>query len=279
MFEALEQRILLSADAIGAVDAAGLLRIGLDDASHNLVVSRIGESADGGARVRVDLDGWFWEAGDAERGVKSLAVQGGAGSDRIDVANAGVRATVDGGAGDDTVVGATADSAWAITAQGAGHVGLVDFTGVENLLGADGNRDTFTLFAGGGLSGVADGGVGGFDSLVIDRGADLARALPRGRPGCRHRDPRWRTPALRGARAAHARRLRDDRRSSRPRPATTISSSKPIRPTRPTCGCARPTGRWRASRSRAAPRRSRSTCSAATIRSRSRRSATACSVR
>ena len=56
MFEALEQRILLSADAIGAVDAAGLLRIGLDDASHNLVVSRIGESADGGARVRVDLE-------------------------------------------------------------------------------------------------------------------------------------------------------------------------------------------------------------------------------
>ena len=144
MFESLEQRILLSADAIGAVDAAGLLRIGLDDASHNLVVSRIGDSADGGARVRVDLDGWFWEAGDAERGVKSLAVQGGAGSDRIDVANAGVRATVDGGAGDDTVVGATADSAWAITAQDAGHVGLVDFLGVENLLGAGGNRDTFT---------------------------------------------------------------------------------------------------------------------------------------
>ena len=95
------------------------------------MVSRIGESADGGARVRVDLDGWFWEAGDAERGVKSLAVQGGAGSDRIDVANAGVRATVDGGAGDDTVVGAAVDSAWAITGQDAGRVGLVDFLGVE----------------------------------------------------------------------------------------------------------------------------------------------------
>ena len=42
----------------------------------------------------------------------------------------------------------------------------VSFSGTENLQGADGNNDTFTINAAGKLSGVIDGGFGGTDTIV-----------------------------------------------------------------------------------------------------------------
>ena len=76
----------------------------------------------------------------------------------------------DGGAGDDALRGATGDTAWTISGMNSGSGGSVSFSNVENLRGAANNDDTFTLNAGGRLSGVIDGGDGGFDSLILGAG-------------------------------------------------------------------------------------------------------------
>ena len=78
---------------------------------------------------------------------------------------------VSAGGSADTLHGPAADSAWTIDGANAGNVGGVAFTGFENLAGASNNKDTFTLAPGGSVSGLMDGGDGGFDSLVIDAGA------------------------------------------------------------------------------------------------------------
>ena len=67
-----------------------------------------------------------------------------------------------------TLHGPSADSAWTIDGANAGSVAGVAFTGFENLAGAANNKDTFTLAPGGTVSGLVDGGDGGFDSLVVD---------------------------------------------------------------------------------------------------------------
>ena len=59
---------------------------------------------------------------------------------------------------------------WDVTGPDAGSVAGVAFTAVENLTGASDNHDTFALGTSGSLSGVVDGGTGGFDSLVFDGG-------------------------------------------------------------------------------------------------------------
>jgi hypothetical protein len=49
--------------------------------------------------------------------------------------------------------------------------GVGRFAGVENLVGAANNQDTFTVTTGGSLSGLVNGGAGGFDSLILSGGA------------------------------------------------------------------------------------------------------------
>lgn len=171
LFEALEPRLLLSADAIGALDAAGRLDVVLDDTGQEVTIRRLGDAAQGGARVRVEMGASFWDFGDEGAGVHRVVVTGGAGDDRFDVTSAGVEVLVDGRGGSDALVGPSADSRWLITGADRGSVGPVSFLDVERLLGAADNRDTFVLLAGGSLSGVADGGAGGFDVLEIEGGA------------------------------------------------------------------------------------------------------------
>ena len=60
------------------------------------------------------------------------------------------------------------DKPWDITGKDAGYVAGVTFAGVENLIGAAGNRDTFVFQGGGMLSGILEGGAGGYDTLVIE---------------------------------------------------------------------------------------------------------------
>lgn len=171
LFEALEARVLLSADAVGALDATGQLDVALDDAGRDVTIRHLGDSARGGAKVRVEMGASFWDYGDDSAGVQRIVVTGGAGDDRFDVAGAGVAVVVDGKGGTDSLTGPAADSRWLITGADSGSVGQVSFLDVERLLGAAGNRDTFVLLPGGSVSGVADGGEGGFDSLEIEGGA------------------------------------------------------------------------------------------------------------
>ncbi|MBM4043508.1 MAG: DUF4347 domain-containing protein [Planctomycetes bacterium] len=85
--------------------------------------------------------------------------------------------TYDGGEGSDTLVGPGVDSTWNVTGGNAGTLdGNVRFNGVENLAGAADNEDTFVFGPDGGLSGVVDGGAGGFDSVVLD-GGQFARVV------------------------------------------------------------------------------------------------------
>jgi len=72
----------------------------------------------------------------------------------------------------DTLHGPSSDSTWTISGAGSGSVAGTSFDGFENLSGAADNKDTFVLDASGSLSGVADGGDGGYDSLVVNGSRD-----------------------------------------------------------------------------------------------------------
>ncbi len=78
----------------------------------------------------------------------------------------------DAGGGNDVLAGPSADTTWNVTGVDEGSVAGISFSGVETLQGAAGNQDTFVLAEGGSLSGVADGGAGGFD-VVEAQGSTL----------------------------------------------------------------------------------------------------------
>ncbi len=103
-----------------------------------------------------------------------LTIDTGAGDDTFvhngfDNAISG-KVLLSGGAGSDAVIGPPVDTNWNITGLNAGNVSGVSFVEVENLRGSADNEDTFFVSGGGGLTGVMDGGAGGFDSLVLDGG-------------------------------------------------------------------------------------------------------------
>lgn len=75
-----------------------------------------------------------------------------------------------GGAGEDTLGGPAEDTTWNLTGDGEGDVAGFAFKGFENLVGAADNEDTFVIGAAGAISGVVDGGDGGFDSMVVEDG-------------------------------------------------------------------------------------------------------------
>ncbi|MEX2149864.1 MAG: LEPR-XLL domain-containing protein [Steroidobacteraceae bacterium] len=77
---------------------------------------------------------------------------------------------LEGGLDEDTLVGPAADSTWTVDGPNSGNVGGVAFSGMENLEGAADNEDTFVFAASGSLSGLVDGGSGGFDSIALDSG-------------------------------------------------------------------------------------------------------------
>ena len=87
----------------------------------------------------------------------------------------------DGGKGADALVGPTADTAWQVTSHNQGTLGRqIGFTSVESLRGAADNQDTFTFEIGGRLDGVVDGGLGGFDTMVINGQHASMTSIPSG---------------------------------------------------------------------------------------------------
>ncbi len=112
------------------------------------------------------------EAPDAD----TLVVAGGSLADRIALVGAALRAIrLLGGAGFDTLLGPVEDVTWWISGEGAGSVAGIEFDGFENLVGAADNRDTFDFGPVGRISGIIDGGPGGFDSLAIDANGNPVR--------------------------------------------------------------------------------------------------------
>jgi hypothetical protein len=75
-------------------------------------------------------------------------------------------------AGSDALKGPATNATWSVDGVGAGWIDdFVRFTGVEHLVGAADNEDTFVIKPGGGLLGGVDGGPAGFDSLILDGGS------------------------------------------------------------------------------------------------------------
>jgi hypothetical protein len=79
--------------------------------------------------------------------------------------------TIIGSAGEDWLLGSASDTTWNVTANNAGNVGGLTFTNVENLIGAAQNEDTFVFEQGGAIDGIINGGIDGFDTLVINGGS------------------------------------------------------------------------------------------------------------
>ncbi|HET7128249.1 MAG TPA: hypothetical protein VFJ93_04150, partial [Gaiellaceae bacterium] len=86
--------------------------------------------------------------------------------------------SISAGGSNDTLHGPAADTSWDIAGNGGGTVAGTAFSGFENLNGAPDNKDTFVLQPTGSLGGVADGGAGGYDTLVVQGQRDSIVSNP-----------------------------------------------------------------------------------------------------
>jgi len=170
VLEALESRLLLSADPLGAfaaLDAYGVLALQLGGGDDHALVERVGESAAGGEIVAVTLGSVTQHYGDQFFGIVRLLIDAGAGNDWLRLVGVTVGTEIIGGLGTDTFEWQRADATWSITAPDAGVVETASFDSFERLVGSDDHRDTFVLAADAVVSGGIEGGAGADDSLVI----------------------------------------------------------------------------------------------------------------
>ena len=156
LFEALEPRLLLSADtaspALAEALAASLAptstqqqesALPLQDTTPVLITSALDESA----VADPSASSWIIDLADGTRALQASGVT---------------------------------DNVWRITGADSGTLNGVAFSDVGTLLGGADNEDTFILEQGGSLSGYLDGGPGGFDTLVIDGSYDSLVFTPTG---------------------------------------------------------------------------------------------------
>ena len=167
LFEPLEQRILLSADlSYGGGDDALDLVLRLDQ--DNPSVLQLIDNTDAGNIVgRLELTG-----------ADTVEISGSSQSDTLtvdlaDPAALGIAISfIDITAGDgDTLRGPSGNSTWNITGPDSGSVESVSFSGIENLTGAADNEDVFVVNGTGSISGLIDGGTGGYDSMMLNGGS------------------------------------------------------------------------------------------------------------
>ncbi|MDR3372280.1 MAG: LEPR-XLL domain-containing protein, partial [Ancalomicrobiaceae bacterium] len=192
VFDPLEPRLLLNADVLSLNLAHDL---GAPPADHSLLVQlvqvnelvnhqsvsvqriQIVDQNNGGAVLT------FGDLGE----ISSVSIVGGSGHDSLTVdakSFAGTKAptiSFSGGNQQDTVIFDTsAPTQWTLTGADSGAVSgggvTVSFQHVGNLVGAGGADNTLTVEAGGALTGVFDGGVGGHNALVFDNGPHVAVA-------------------------------------------------------------------------------------------------------
>ncbi|HYF20518.1 MAG TPA: LEPR-XLL domain-containing protein, partial [Ramlibacter sp.] len=124
VFEMLEQRLLLSADPIGAVDDHGVLRPYLTEGADQVVISRTAAADDGGIIIDLTVGGLTQTFGTQQVGITSVEVDGLGGDDRFVIVDLDKPLTVSGGGGNDT-----------LTVR-SGNTGSVSF------IGGAGNADT-----------------------------------------------------------------------------------------------------------------------------------------
>ena len=180
-------------DVVAVVGGAGANTLIGPDADTNWNVT----ATDAGSVAGVSFSGVENLAGGSGADVfvftggSVAAAAGGAGSDTLDLSADTVGVVVDiaagtashagavsgienvvTGSGEDTLIGPAGDTTWNVSGPGSGEVAGIAFRGLENLTGAVGNQDRFVFADGGGLSGVLEGGDGGFDTVVLDAAYD-----------------------------------------------------------------------------------------------------------
>ena len=166
--EALEPRVLLSADPLTSITSGALTATFSGD--NDVVDVRLASttaSGNGGVIVNLRYNGSDHLFGDATNGITGVSLDAGAGNDTITLVDPlQIPLTVVGGAGDDTLKGADEATQWLIDGSGSGSSNsLAGFSGFEHLIGGSAN-DLFTL-AGGSLASV-DGGAGSDTLLAAD---------------------------------------------------------------------------------------------------------------
>jgi trimeric autotransporter adhesin len=166
MMEPLEPRLLLSADLSYAM--------GSGDKDLALELNRINEVD---TYQLIDMETGREVASIAAADVgNGIEIIGSDGDDRLVVAASvplGVQISfIDTTAEDNDVLefAGGKDRNWYITGEGTGYVDNVQFSGIENLTGAADTEDTFVFSSEGTISGLVEGGDGGFDSIVLDGG-------------------------------------------------------------------------------------------------------------
>ena len=165
--EALEQKVMLSADPIVSQNPAGAYTVTFGTTDDVVSVELISTEASDNGGVIVSLS-YIDDASiltkfnlcNATTGVVSLTIDGGGGSDRCTVDALGKPLTIRGGAGTDSLIGPDDDTNWTISGLDTGSAtGISLFDSVENLAGRSGT-DEFTLNAAGSITGTIDGGDG-----------------------------------------------------------------------------------------------------------------------
>jgi|GEM_PF-3499000 len=98
-------------------------------------------------------------------GITQADLTGGASANTFDLSGWTGNASVTGGGGSDTLIGANTANTWTINGTNAGNVnGTIQFQGITNLTGGTAS-DQFTFVTGGSLSGTITGG-GGTDTVT-----------------------------------------------------------------------------------------------------------------
>ena len=104
-------------------------------------------------------------------GFESLSLEGGDSDNAFVVDDWNGSLSLDGGAGNDTLQqNSLANATWTVSGANSGEVNGKTFSGIENLVGVEGNQDQFVFEATGSISGTIDGGAAGFDTLVLNGG-------------------------------------------------------------------------------------------------------------
>jgi hypothetical protein len=134
-----------------------------DAVANDIRIEQIAQSADAtSATFRITLDG---VALTDFTGVKRLDVDALGGDDTVRlITDVTVKATLLGGAGNDTFFGPDADTAWTVSGAGEGEAAGASFGAFERLVGGS-EADIFTLKIGAAMPGGISGGAGD-DGLV-----------------------------------------------------------------------------------------------------------------
>ena len=120
--EALEPRVLLSADPVTSVSAGVLsASFGGDDDVVDIRLGSSAASADGGVIVDLQYNGSSHLFGTSSAGITGVVIKAGAGNDRFTLESPlQISLTIDGESGDDTLRGGAESAQWLVDGAGSG---------------------------------------------------------------------------------------------------------------------------------------------------------------